>query len=102
MSEKVWRRRRLIAELRSESSDTIGLLHLIAGHSRVLNGTASTIWMLMDGNRNQTQIIAELNEEFDAPVGLIDAQVLEFFKKLEADDFIVADAKERDSGVQDG
>ena len=93
MSEEVWHRGPLVAEQRSESSDTIALLHLISGQSRVLNGTASAIWMLMDGNRCQAQIIAELNDEFDAPAGMIDAQVLEFFKSLAADDLIVPVAK---------
>ena len=86
MSEEVWHRARLVAELRSESSDTIALLQLDAGHSRVLTGTAATIWKLIDGNRSQAQIVAELSETFDAPVGLISAGSWSFSRFFAAEE----------------
>lgn len=98
MSEEVWQRGRLVAEVRSESSDTIALLHLDVGQPRVLNGTAAVIWVLIDGNRSQAQVIAELSEAFDAPVGLIGAQVQEFLESLAAEDLIVPVPRERNPG----
>lgn len=78
----VWRRGGNVAEVRSDDLQTVALLHLEAGKPKVLNGTAATIWCLMDGQRSQDDISAILVEEFDDAEGMIPGQVEAFFKAL--------------------
>lgn len=88
MSERVWRRGPLVAEVRSETADTIALLHLDTDRPRVLNGTAAAIWTLVDGHRSQSQIVAELSEQFNAPSALISADVEDFMTSLSSERLI--------------
>lgn len=84
----VWRRGVHVAEVRSDDSQKVALLHLEAGTPRVLDGTAATIWCLMDGQRCQDDISAVLVEEFDDGDGTIPSQVRTFFEAL-ADESLV-------------
>lgn len=85
MSERVWRRAPFVAEVRSETSDTIAVLQLDTDQPRVLNGTAATIWALIDGHRSQSEIVAQLCEEYDDADGLISAHVENFMAILSSE-----------------
>lgn len=82
MTSPVWRRGVNVAEVRSDDLRTVALLCLEAGTPRVLDGTAATIWCLMDGQRSQDDISAVLVEEFDDTEGTIPTQVRSFFEAL--------------------
>lgn len=100
MSEQVWRRGPLVAEVRSETADTIALLHLDTGTPRVLKDTAAVIWTLIDGHRSQSQIVSELTEQFDAPAALISAHVEDFITGLKTEKLIEqAPAEAADPGM---
>lgn len=78
----VWRRGFHVAEVRSDDLQTVALVQLDAGTPKVLNGTAATIWCLMDGQRSQDDISATLVAEFDDAEGIIPSQVEAFFEAL--------------------
>jgi hypothetical protein len=78
----VWRRGVHVAEVRSDDLQTVALVQLDAGTPKVLDGTAATIWCLMDGQRSQDDISAILVEEFDDAEGIIPSQVGAFFEAL--------------------
>lgn len=80
----VWKRSCLVAEVRTECPGRVALLHLDATRPVVLEGTAATIWDLIDGRRNHTEVIAELEAAFEDAAGRLSAQVEAFLVSLKA------------------
>lgn len=80
----IWRRGGLVAQVRTESASRVALLHLDATQPVVLEGTAATIWELIDGRRDQSDIIAELEAVFEDAAGQLVRQVEAFLASLEA------------------
>lgn len=80
----VWIRAGLVAEVRTHGQDRVALLHLDATQPVVLEGTAATIWDLIDGRRDQTEVIAELDAMFEDSSGQLASQVEAFLIGLEA------------------
>ncbi|ABK04599.1 coenzyme PQQ synthesis D [Arthrobacter sp. FB24] len=74
----------LVAEVRTESTNRVALLHLDATQPVVLEGTAATIWELIDGRRDQSDVIAELEAAFEDAAGELAPQVEAFLASLEA------------------
>ena len=73
-----------VAEVRTESTNRVALLHLDATQPVVLEGTAATIWALIDGRRDQSDVIAELEAAFEDAAGELAPQVEAFLASLEA------------------
>lgn len=86
----VWKRGGLVAEVRTEGQDRVALLHLDANQPVVLEGTAATIWDLIDGRRTEQSILAELEATFEDHSGQMQAQVEAFLAGLEAQRLIEA------------
>ena len=86
----VWKRGGLVAEVRTESQARVALLHLDATQPVVLEGTAATIWNLIDGQRSEQSIFAELEAIFEDRSGQMQAQVEAFLASLEAQRLIEA------------
>jgi hypothetical protein len=86
----VWKRGGLVAEVRTESQARVALLHLDATQPVVLEGTAATIWNLIDGQRSEQSILAELAATFEDRSGQMRAQVEDFLASLEAQRLIEA------------
>jgi hypothetical protein len=86
----VWKRGGLVAEVRSEAQGRVALLHLDATQPVVLEGTAATIWNLIDGQRSEQSILAELEATFEDRSGQMQAQVEDFLASLEAQRLIEA------------
>ena len=86
----VWKRGGLVAEVRTESQGRVALLHLDANQPVVLEGTAATIWDLIDGQRTQQSILAELEANFEDQAGHMQSQVEHFLAGLEAQRLIEA------------
>jgi pyrroloquinoline quinone biosynthesis protein D len=84
----------LVAEVRTESTNRVALLHLDATQPVVLEGTAATIWELIDGRRDQSDVIAELEAAFEDAAGELAPQVEAFLASLEAQRLIEAAASE--------
>lgn len=85
MSRNVaWRHSACVAEVRTESTGRVALLHLDATQPVVLEGTAATIWELLDGHRDQADVIAELEAAFEDAAGQLADQVEAFLASLEA------------------
>jgi hypothetical protein len=86
----VWKRGGLVAEVRTEQQGRVALLHLDATQPVVLEGTAATIWNLIDGQRSEQSILAELEATFEDRSGQMQAQVEDFLASLEAQRLIEA------------
>ncbi|MBT2596598.1 PqqD family protein [Arthrobacter sp. ISL-72] len=86
----VWKRGGLVAEVRTESAGRVALLHLDATQPVVLDGTAAAIWELIDGRRDQSDVIAELEATFEDAAGQLAHQVDGFLAGLEAQHLIEA------------
>jgi hypothetical protein len=86
----VWKRGGLVAEVRTERQGRVALLHLDATQPVVLEGTAATIWGLIDGQRSEQSILAELEATFEDRSGQMQAQVEHFLASLEAQRLIEA------------
>ncbi|CAN7473015.1 PqqD family protein [Arthrobacter sp. LjRoot78] len=86
----IYRRGTLVAEVRTESTSRVALLHLDATQPVVLDGTAAAIWDLIDGRRDQADVIAELEATFEDAAGQLAHQVEDFLASLEAQRLIEA------------
>ena len=84
----VWKRGGLVAEVRTPTVNRIALLHLDATQPVVLEGSAAAIWELIDGRRDQTEVVAELEATFDAVSGQMQSQVEDFLGSLAAQQLI--------------
>ena len=79
-----------MAEARTESGGRVALLHLDATQPVVLSGPAAAIWQLIDGRRDQADVIAELDAAFEDKAGQLAQQVEGFLAGLAAQHLIEA------------
>ena len=86
----VWRRGNLVAEVRTASEGRVALLHLDATQPVVLAGPGVAIWQLIDGRRDQADVIAVLEAAFEDMAGQLPQQVEDFLASLEAQQLIEA------------
>ncbi|QOD02649.1 PqqD family protein [Pseudarthrobacter sp. BIM B-2242] len=78
-----WRHSTNVAQVRTESANRVALLHLDATQPVVLEGTAAAIWELIDGQRTEQGILAELEASFEDQSGQMASQVAEFLAHLQ-------------------
>jgi hypothetical protein len=78
----IWRHCSEVAEVRSDAGNRVALLHLDAEQPVVLEGTAATIWGLIDGQRTEQSILAELEADFQDPSGQMQAHMEQFLASL--------------------
>lgn len=86
----IWHHSRHVAHVRTHSASRVALLHLDATQPVVLEGPAAAIWELIDGQRTQQSILAELEASFEDQAGQMQAQVESFLASLEAQRLIEA------------
>ncbi|VXC54708.1 Pyrroloquinoline quinone biosynthesis protein PqqD [Arthrobacter sp. 8AJ] len=86
----VWKRGGLVAEVCTEPRARVALLHLDATQPVVLEGPAAVIWDLIDGQRSEQDIFAEIEATFEDQSGKMQAQVEDFLASLEAQHLIEA------------
>ena len=86
----VWKRGGLVAEVCTQPRARVALLHLDATQPVVLEGPAAVIWDLIDGQRSERDIFAELEATFEDQSGQMQAQVEGFLASLEAQRLIEA------------
>ncbi|WP_087873004.1 PqqD family protein [Arthrobacter globiformis] len=86
----VWKHSSLVAEVRHEAPGRVALLHLDATQPVVLAGPAEAIWHLIDGRRDETEVIAELQAGFEDKAGELVRQSLGFLESLESQRLIEA------------
>jgi len=86
----IWHHSRHVAQVCTEPRSRVALLHLDATQPVVLEGTAAAIWDLIDGQRNEQDIVAELEATFEDPSGQMQSQVQGFLASLEAQRLIEA------------
>jgi hypothetical protein len=86
----VWKRGGLVAEVCSERRRRVALLHVDATQPVVLEGPAAVIWDLIDGQRTEQSILAELEAIFEDRTGQMHSQVEDFLASLEAQRLIEA------------
>jgi hypothetical protein len=86
----IWRHSCHIAQVRIDSACRVVLLHLDATQPVVLEGTAAVIWDLIDGCRDHTEVIADLEATFEDSSGQLASQVEAFLIGLEAQRLIEA------------
>ncbi|MDQ0767964.1 hypothetical protein QF031_000713 [Pseudarthrobacter defluvii] len=85
-----WRRSAHVAQVCTEPRARVALLHLDATQPVVLEGPAAVIWDLIDGQRTEQDIFAELEATFEDQSGQMQAQVEGFLASLEAQRLIEA------------
>jgi hypothetical protein len=66
----------------AQIDDEIVVMLLDTGEFLSLSGTASAIWLLIDGSRDRDALVARLASEYDVPEGEIGADVDEFLGSL--------------------
>jgi pyrroloquinoline quinone biosynthesis protein D len=86
----VWKHSSLVAEARTVTADRVALLHLDAAQPVLLAGPAAAIWQLLDGCRDEADVIAELQAEYADTAGRLARQVEDFLAGLEAQRLIEA------------
>ena len=86
----IWRHSGHVAQVCTKPQARVVLLHLDATRPVVLEGTAATIWNLIDGQRSEQSILAELEATFEDRSGQMQAQVEDFLASLEAQRLIEA------------
>lgn len=80
---QVWTKGSLVAEVPAEAEARVALLHLDATQPVVLEGTAATIWMLIDGQRSEDQIVNEVERNFPDAGPEVRDHVIGFLRSLE-------------------
>lgn len=86
----VWKRGACVAEVRAASVGRVALLHLDATQPVVLAGPAAAVWQLIDGHRDQADVVAELEAAFEDTAGQLAHQVEGFLASLAAHHLIEA------------
>jgi hypothetical protein len=86
----VWRHSANVAQVHTGSANRVALLHLDTTQPVVLEGTAAAIWELIDGQRDQADVIAQLEETFEDSSGQMQAQIESFLTSLAAQRLIKA------------
>ena len=86
----IWHHSCNVAQVRTHSANRVALLHLDATQPVVLEGPAAAIWDLIDGQRTQQDLLAELEAAFEDQAGHMQAQVESFLAGLEAQRLIEA------------
>ena len=86
----IWHHSSHVAQVRNEHRTRVALLHLDENQPVVLEGTAATVWELIDGQRTEQSILAELEAIFEDQSGQMQVQVENFLASLEAQRLIEA------------
>ncbi|MEO5314969.1 PqqD family protein [Pseudarthrobacter sp. CC12] len=86
----IWHHSGYVAQVCTKPRARVALLHLDATQPVVLEGTAAVIWDLIDGQRSEQDIFAELEATFEVQSGQMQAQVEGFLASLEAQRLIEA------------
>jgi len=77
--------------VRQEAGGTTVLLSLEGGQYYSLNGVGGRAWELSDGSRTVSDIALLLEGEFDAPAGVIERDLLEWFSNLADEKLVTQD-----------
>ena len=80
---QVWTKASLVAEVLVGAEARVALLHLDADQPVVLEGTAATIWMMIDGQRSEDQIVNEIQRDFPDSGPEVREHVIGFLRSLE-------------------
>lgn len=88
LEERVRREDGILAQ---EAHGQTVLLRLADGGYYALDEVGAMIWNLCDGGRAIGEIVAQLCQEFDAPEGVVRADVLEFIDDLRRERLLVLD-----------
>ena len=86
----VWRHSGHVAQVCTHPRARVALLHLDATQPVVLEGTAAAIWDLVDGQRTEQDIFADLEATFEDHSGQMQSQMEDFLASLEAQCLIEA------------
>ena len=78
----------MVAEVCTQPVGRVALLHLEATQPVILAGPAAAVWELIDGYRDQADVVAELEAAFEGAVGQLAHQVEGFLASLEAQHLI--------------
>jgi hypothetical protein len=89
-----------------KGSNDVLLFSMEDGSYYALNEVGNRIWELCDGTHGVAQLISILATEYDAPVKIIEMDVMEVLEELQSKNLLVAYGEDRmgfeDSGVSQG
>ncbi len=87
------RPRRKERVLTQRAADNWILLDMEDGQYYALDEVSGRVWDMCDGSRRVADVIATLCQDFDAPAGTIEADVLEFLQEM-SDERLVFDEEQ--------
>ncbi|MGB2622352.1 MAG: PqqD family protein [Candidatus Acidiferrum sp.] len=89
-----------------KGSNEVLLFNMEDGSYYALNEVGNRIWELCDGTHGVAQLISILAKEYDAPVKIIEMDVMEVLEELKSKNLIVEYSEDRmgfeESGVSQG
>jgi len=89
-----------------KGSNDVLLFSMEDGSYYALNEVGNRIWELCDGTHGVAQLISILATEYDAPVKIIEMDVMEVLEELQSKNLLVECGQDRagfeDSGVSQG
>jgi Coenzyme PQQ synthesis protein D (PqqD) len=89
-----------------KGSNDVLLFSMEDGSYYALNEVGNRIWELCDGTHGVAQLISILAKEYDAPVEIIEMDVIEVLEELQSKNLLVAYGKDHTgfegSGVSQG
>jgi hypothetical protein len=87
----VWRRAPSTAYVEADAHVVVLDLDHLDRAPYVFEGTAAEVWACVDGDRTESEIVADLAEAFEVPVEVVAVDVRQFVDRLADLGLIVAD-----------
>jgi len=75
--------------LAQKATDALVLLNIDDGTYYALNEVGARIWELSDGTRSVADIIAIIEQEYDAPRATVEADVAELVEELAREQLLI-------------
>jgi len=91
------RRGQVIAQ---QASETTILLSLENGQYYTLNEVGGRVWALCDGSRRVADMVAIIQQDYEAPAEIIEADILELLEELIRAQLVVDGSHETTGGTE--
>lgn len=88
------RLRRKERVLTQRAADNWILLDMDDGQYYALDEVSGRVWDLCDGSQRVADVVAALSQEFDAPAGTIEADVMEFLQEMSDERLVFEEEKQ--------
>ena len=97
MTERVWRVSADVACVQSHDGGRVAVLHLEQDVPIILEGTAASVWISIDGTRTETELIEDLARDYGTDASAIHGDVMSMIHSLSASSLITLSASESEA-----